>query len=52
MESRNTKHFCIADTFTDSLTKLTGDEQKSAKITACGFQFNLMRRVAGGSQHF
>ena len=25
--------FRIADTFTDSLAKLTGDEQKAAKIT-------------------
>jgi len=26
--------FLIADTFTDSLTRLTGDEQKAVKTTA------------------
>ncbi|MDP2822336.1 MAG: hypothetical protein Q8O52_06615 [Sulfuritalea sp.] len=26
--------FCIADTFTDSLAKLTGEEQKSVKTIA------------------
>ena len=33
-------HFRIADTFTDSLAKLTGDEQKAAKITALDLQLN------------
>ena len=33
--------FLIADTFTDSLAKLTGDEQKSAKTTAFDLQINL-----------
>jgi hypothetical protein len=28
--------FRIADTFTDSLSKLTGDEQKAVKMTASG----------------
>jgi len=30
----------IADTFTDSLTRLTGDEQKAAKTTAFDLQIN------------
>ena len=33
-------HFRIADTFTDSLAKLTGDEQKAVKITAYDLQTN------------
>jgi len=32
--------FRIADTFTDSLARLTGDEQKSAKTTAFDLQLN------------
>jgi len=32
--------FRIADTFTDSLSKLTGDEQKSVKTTAFDLQMN------------
>ena len=32
--------FRIADTFTDSLTKLTGDEQKATKTTAFDLQMN------------
>jgi len=32
--------FRIADTFTDSLTKLTGDEQKAVKTTAFDLQIN------------
>ena len=32
--------FRIADTFTDSLTRLTGEEQKSAKTTAFDLQLN------------
>src|SRR6266567_1256625 len=32
--------FLVADTFTDSLAKLTGDEQKIAKTTAFDFQLN------------
>lgn len=32
--------FLIADTFTDSLAKLSGDEQKSAKTTAFDLQMN------------
>lgn len=32
--------FLIADTFTDSLAKLTGDEQKSVKTTAFDLQMN------------
>ncbi len=32
--------FRIADTFTDSLAKLTGDEQKAAKTTAFDLQIN------------
>jgi len=33
-------NFLIADTFTDSLTRLTGDEQKSVKTTAFDLQMN------------
>jgi hypothetical protein len=33
-------NFRIADTFTDSLTKLTGDEQKVVKITTFDLQMN------------
>jgi mRNA-degrading endonuclease RelE of RelBE toxin-antitoxin system len=33
-------HFRIADTFTDSLARLTGDEQKAAKTTAFDLQLN------------
>ncbi len=32
--------FRIADTFTDSLAKLTGDEQKVVKTTAFDLQLN------------
>ena len=32
--------FRISDTFTDSLTKLTGDEQKAVKTTAFDLQLN------------
>lgn len=32
--------FRIADTFTDSLAKLTGDEQKAVKTTAFDLQMN------------
>src|SRR5260221_273068 len=32
--------FRIADTFTDSLTRLTGDEQKAVKTTAFDLQIN------------
>lgn len=35
-----TMEFRIADTFTDSLTKLTGQEQKVAKTTAFDLQLN------------
>ena len=33
--------FRIADTFTDSLARLTGEEQKAAKTTAFDLQLNL-----------
>ncbi|MHB8708124.1 MAG: 3'-5' exonuclease [Desulfuromonadales bacterium] len=33
-------NFCIADTFTDSLAKLTGEEQKTVKTTAFDLQLN------------
>jgi len=32
--------FLIADTFTDSLARLTGDEQKAVKTTAFDLQVN------------
>jgi mRNA-degrading endonuclease RelE of RelBE toxin-antitoxin system len=38
--SGNTMDFRIADTFTDSLAKLTGDEQKAVKTTAFDLQLN------------
>ena len=34
-------NFRIADTFTDSLARLTGDEQKAVKTTAFDLQMNL-----------
>ena len=37
--------FRVADTFTDSLAKLTGDEQKAVKTAAFGLQ-NRHRRSA------
>jgi mRNA-degrading endonuclease RelE of RelBE toxin-antitoxin system len=40
--------FLIADTFTDSLAKLTGDEQKAVKTTA----FELQMNPAHPSMHF
>ena len=33
-------NFRIADTFTDSLAKLTGEEQKAVKTTAFDLQLN------------
>lgn len=36
----NSMDFLIADTFTDSLGRLTGDEQKAAKTTAFDLQLN------------
>lgn len=32
--------FLLADTFTDSLSRLTGEEQKSLKTTAFDLQMN------------
>ncbi|MBA4190612.1 MAG: DNA helicase [Planctomycetaceae bacterium] len=40
--------FLIADTFTDSLSRLTGDEQKAAKTTA----FDLQVNPAGQGKRF
>lgn len=40
--------FRIADTFTDSLARLTGDEQKAVKTTA----FDLQMNPAGPGAHF
>lgn len=42
-------HFLIADTFTDSLTRLTGDEQKAVKTTA--FDLQLSPTGKGHSFH-
>ncbi len=36
-------NFRIADTFTDSLAKLTGDEQNAVKTTAFDLQLNPTR---------
>ena len=41
-------NFRIADTFTASLTRLTGDEQKASKTTA----FDLQMQPAGGGMSF
>ncbi len=35
-------NFLISDTFTDSLSRLTGDEQKAAKTTAFDLQANVV----------
>jgi hypothetical protein len=40
--------FLISDTFTDSLARLTGDEQKAAKTTA----FDLQMNAAGAGMSF
>ena len=37
---RNGTEFRIADTFTDSLARLTGDEQKAVRTTAFDLQLN------------
>lgn len=41
-------HFLISDTFTDSLARLTGDEQKATKTTA----FDLQVNAAGHGMSF
>ena len=41
-------NFRIADTFTASLARLTGDEQKASKTTA----FDLQMQPAGGGMSF
>ena len=38
--------FRIADTFTDSLVRLTGEEQKTVKTTAFDLQLNPANPVA------
>jgi hypothetical protein len=42
-------NFRIADTFTDSLARLTGDEQKAVKTTA--FDLQLDRETPGMQLH-
>ena len=49
--------FRIADTFTDSLARLTGEEQKAAKTTAFDLQLNpaspgMRRSTRFWSGHF
>ena len=39
--------FRIADTFTDSLAKLTGDEQKAVKTAALAFYGSFARDITG-----
>ena len=39
-ECNKTMNFLIVDTFTDSLARLTGDEQKAVKTTAFDLQIN------------
>ena len=43
--------FLIVDTFTDSLARLTGDEQKAAKTTAFGVQLNPANHSLTISRH-
>ena len=43
--------FRIADTFTDSLARLTGDEQKAAKTTAFDLQINPVNHSLTISRH-
>jgi len=43
-------HFRIADSFTDGLARLTGDEQKAAKTTALDLQLNPFNPVNPGMQ--
>ena len=38
-------NFLTPDTFTDSLARLTGDEQKAVKTTAFDLQMTRRRRV-------
>lgn len=38
-------NFRIADTFTDSLARLTGDEQRAVKTTAFDLQINSANPV-------
>ncbi len=42
--------FRIADTFTDSLARLTGDEQKAVKTTAFDLQLNPAHRRRGDTE--
>ena len=42
--------FLIADTFTDSLARLSGDEQKAAKTTAFDLQMGSVSARPGFSQ--
>ena len=39
--------FLISDTFTDSLTRLTGDEQKATKTTAFDLQLGSRMPLGG-----
>ena len=41
--------FLIADTFTDSLTRLTAEEQKAVKTTAFDLQMNPRPRVCSST---
>ena len=41
-------NFLLSDTFTDSLARLTGDEQKAVKTTA----FDLQMNPAGNGMSF
>jgi hypothetical protein len=43
--------FRIADTFTDSLARLTGEEQKAVKTTAFDLQFNPAERSFVSHRH-
>lgn len=44
-------YFRIADIFTDSLARLTGDEQKSAETTAFTLQLNPVNHSLTISRH-
>ncbi|MCC5850228.1 MAG: hypothetical protein JJU29_19255 [Verrucomicrobia bacterium] len=41
--------FLLSDTFTDSLAKLTGEEQKAVKTTAFDLQYEPGESGSGGS---
>ncbi len=45
-------HFRISEPFSDSLAKLTGDEQKAANTTAFDLQLNRLANYPRGKHAF